>query len=421
MAVEVFFPRVDMDMSEGKIARWYVRDGDTVTKGQVVFEIETDKATMEIEASADGVIQGIVGSVGETIQVGQVLAWILQSGESLPIDGPPSAGSALPHAALAAKPPQGLVAAVPKQPVRATPLARSMAREQGVELQTLRGSGQGGRIYAADLARPNSTPPVPVQANAGLHLQWFARQGGIPLVLLHGFGSDLGSWRPLATLLADISIVGLDLPNHGKSARAEIRSLGDVARAALARLDAEGIGAMHLMGHSLGGGAALAMAGLLKDRLRSLTLLAPVGLGPEINNDFIRGILRASREESLRPWLAQLFGNAGLLSASFVATAMQQLASEDRRAALAGMAETLFPDGTQAVQLRDQLLGLAMPVKVVWGSLDRVVPIHQAHGLPGSVALHVLAGVGHLPQVEATELMLALVRQQMTAGASGKL
>ena len=58
MASEVIMPRVDMDMAEGKIAYWYVKNGDTVTKGQPLFDIETDKATMEVEAHADGIVKG---------------------------------------------------------------------------------------------------------------------------------------------------------------------------------------------------------------------------------------------------------------------------------------------------------------------------------------------------------------------------
>jgi pyruvate dehydrogenase E2 component (dihydrolipoamide acetyltransferase) len=87
MAVELILPRVDMDMSEGKIAHWYVKNGDTVTKGQVVFEIETDKATMEIDAAADGIVQGIDGVVGVTMPVGQIVGWILQPGEAIPTAG----------------------------------------------------------------------------------------------------------------------------------------------------------------------------------------------------------------------------------------------------------------------------------------------------------------------------------------------
>ncbi len=428
MAAEVILPRVDMDMTEGKIALWHVANGDTVAKGQVIFEMETDKATMEVEASADGVIHGIEHNAGLAVPVGQVVAWISHSGESAPSAAVPSVAAphltALPpaarepivtHAAIA-----GSTGAENK--LRATPLARSIARGQGIELGTIQGSGPGGRIYAGDLAHldaptPTTTPTAAGDAN-DLHLHWFARHGSTPLVMLHGFASDLGSWRPLVGQLAGVSALGIDLPGHGKSARIAAHNFGELARVVVARLDAEGIGQVHLLGHSMGGAAALSMVGLLKSRLRSLTLLAPAGFGAEINGAFIHGLLRATREESLRPWLAQLFGSAAGLSASFVATTLQQLRSQEKRETLQAMADMFFPDGTQAECLSDRLAGLEQPVKIVWGTLDRVIARPTTLDLPGNVALHTFPGVGHLPQVEAVSLLSALVRQQIAAASS---
>jgi pyruvate dehydrogenase E2 component (dihydrolipoamide acetyltransferase) len=285
------------------------------------------------------------------------------------------------------------------------------------------GSGERGRIHAADLASLTATaPPRAAQTidQQGLHLQWFTRGSDAPLVLLHGFGSELGSWRPLLAHLKGIPALGIDLPAHGKSPAIAVEGFDALAQALLARLDAESVGPLHLVGHSLGGGAALALAGLLGHRLRSLTLLAPAGFGPEIHGGFVQGLLRAQGEASLRPWLALLFGDdATRLDGSFVATAAQQLRSADRRAGMAALAEQLFPDGTQAESLRSRLGALdQVPTRIVWGAQDRIAPPHQADGLPGFVALHRLPGIGHLPQVEAAALLATLLRQQIAAGAS---
>jgi pimeloyl-ACP methyl ester carboxylesterase len=282
-------------------------------------------------------------------------------------------------------------------------------------LNKVSGSGPDGRVLAADLAGAKRAA-APASTGA-LNLNWFSRHEGAPLVLLHGFGTSQGSWRVLADQLRDLPVLGIDLPNHGKSPRAEVPDFAAVALAVLDRLDSEGINEVHLLGHSMGGGTALALTGLLGSRLRSLTLLAPAGLGPEINGAFIDGILRANSEASLRPWLVQLFGDASRLSGSFVATALQELGNETKRAGLAAMAASLLPDGTQAESLRSRLDGLVIPVKLLWGTLDRVLPMHQAAGLPGNVALHTLTAIGHLPQIEAAPLVAALVRQQFGASA----
>ncbi len=433
MATEVILPRVDMDMTEGKIAQWYVHNGDPVSKGQVIFEIETDKATMEIEATADGVLQGSDGATDVVLPVGHVVGWILQPGEAIPADHA-AAPTPLDGAAPAAEEPvaatparSGMTtdavtrqgAGDPTRVLRATPLARSMARAQGADLLAVNGTGPGGRVLARDLPQSKTRTPHAAAAAGALHLHWFNRGTGVPLVLLHGFGTSTGSWRPLAQQLGDVPVLGIDLPNHGKSPRAVVADLDAVARLLLARLDQEGIESLHLAGHSMGGGAAIALAPLLQQRLRSLTLLAPLGLGPQINGAFIAGMLRATRLESLQPWLALLFGDATRLSASFAATAWSELESADARAALTTMAQDLLPDGTQAGSLRDRLADLAAPVKLIWGTHDQIVPPQHAAGVPGAVALHLLPGVGHLPQVEAVTVVAQLLRQQLAAGNAG--
>ncbi|MDO9402700.1 MAG: acetoin dehydrogenase dihydrolipoyllysine-residue acetyltransferase subunit [Polaromonas sp.] len=452
MATELILPRVDMDMSEGKIAHWYVKNGDTVTKGQVVFEIETDKATMEIDAPADGIVQGIDSEIGVMMPVGQIVGWILKAGETLPTAGaaatepaavqetPSSASveasvgqaSTLTSSSSSSPLPVETTASAGTAPLRATPLARTLAREQGIDLGAIRGSGPDGRIVAGDLPASGAKAATPSAPKSGsgdaghsLHAQWFngkpaatiKTSGTAPVVLLHGFGTSLGSWRPLSLELKELPLLGIDLPNHGKSPRIATPDLASVAGAVLKRLDEEGVTDLHLVGHSMGGGTALALSGLLGARLRSLTLIAPAAMGPEINGAFVQGLVRASRAESLRPWLAQLFGDASRLSGSFVATAWKELESAERRAALADMADRLLPDCTQAELLRDRLDALTVPVKVIWGTLDRVVPHHQSANLPGAVALHTLAGIGHLPQVEATPLVAVLLRQQVAAGS----
>ena len=85
MPVEIILPRVDMDMASGKIAKWYAKDGDTVQKGAVLFDLETSKAAMEIEAPASGVLRGVKAAIGEDIPVGQVLGWIYAPGEAFSV------------------------------------------------------------------------------------------------------------------------------------------------------------------------------------------------------------------------------------------------------------------------------------------------------------------------------------------------
>ena len=428
MATEVIMPRVDMDMTEGKIAFWYVKNGDAVTKGQVIFEIETDKATMEVDSPVAGTIAGIQGTIGESILVGTNLGWILAEGELLAVQKPDIAEEPtkeqLPDKLAVSDTAPVVVTQVPVEKftadpssLLATPLARSLAHTQGIDLLSISGSGPNGRVQGADVMQASATKASTTTAGKGeafdLHLNWIVQAKGVPLVLLHGFGADQGGWRNLASLIKGVPIIGIDLPNHGKSKSSAIGSLEDVAAAVVSRLDKEGVQEFHLLGHSMGGATAMAMISMVTHRLKSLTLLAPAGLGADINGDFVDGLCRANSEASLKPWLAELFHDERLLTSSFVATAYKQLESPQKREGLRAMANALMPDGTQATSKRAALENLTVPTKVIWGTNDRIIPLKHANGLPGRVALHVLKNVGHLSYIEASDIVAALLVEQL--------
>lgn len=169
MAIEVILPKVDMDMDHGSISKWHVRDGDTVKKGQAVFEIETDKSAMEIESPGDGVIKIANVNEGEAIAIGTVVAMIYGAGEAVkafaasPTVTPAKAGAELTTEATASKPGPDLRqdgrGGNAEKP-RATPLARRLAKQAGVILGAVNGSGPRGRITSADVQKAQTSKPV---------------------------------------------------------------------------------------------------------------------------------------------------------------------------------------------------------------------------------------------------------------------
>ncbi|WPZ15538.1 pyruvate dehydrogenase complex dihydrolipoamide acetyltransferase [Nitratireductor rhodophyticola] len=162
MAVEVILPKVDMDMSTGRISSWHVEEGAVVKKGDLLFEIETDKAAMEIDSPAAGIVRNITGKEGVDIAVGEVVAWIYEEGEAVadaPASAPAEAAAEVPAKAEAPAPVEAAapVAAAPaataetSSGVRASPLARRLAKEAGLDLSAIAGSGPKGRIVKADV------------------------------------------------------------------------------------------------------------------------------------------------------------------------------------------------------------------------------------------------------------------------------
>ena len=166
MPIEILMPALSPTMEEGTLAKWLVKEGDTVSSGDLMAEIETDKATMEFEAVDEGVVGKIMIAEGsEGVKVNTVIAVLLEDGESVDDIGSAAApAAAAPVADTPAAAPTAAVAPAPAAPVAkdgnrvfASPLARRIAANKGLDLSTMTGSGPRGRIVKADVE--NATAP----------------------------------------------------------------------------------------------------------------------------------------------------------------------------------------------------------------------------------------------------------------------
>jgi pyruvate dehydrogenase E2 component (dihydrolipoamide acetyltransferase) len=172
MAIELKMPALSPTMEEGTLAKWLVKEGDTVAAGDVLAEIETDKATMEFEAVDEGTVTKILVAEGtDEVKVGTVIALIAGEGEeaaapppkpaAAPAPAPPSRGiNPVQHSELSAPKADGGAR------VKASPLARRLAGQKGIDLASLAGSGPGGRIVKADVEGGGTAAPAPAPASA---------------------------------------------------------------------------------------------------------------------------------------------------------------------------------------------------------------------------------------------------------------
>jgi pyruvate dehydrogenase E2 component (dihydrolipoamide acetyltransferase) len=180
MPTEILMPALSPTMEEGTLAKWLVKEGDTVKSGDILAEIETDKATMEFEAVDEGVIGKILVPAGtEGVKVNVAIAVLLEDGESAADIGTPAPAAAPAAAAPAAAPVAAAPAAAPApaapkaasgERIFASPLARRIAAQKGLDLAALAGSGPRGRIVKADVegatAAPKAAAPAPAAAPA---------------------------------------------------------------------------------------------------------------------------------------------------------------------------------------------------------------------------------------------------------------
>ena len=161
MATNVYMEALSPTMEEGRVVKWHKREGDAVKTGETLAEVETDKAVMDLIARADGVLRQVTAAEGQTVPVGKVVAVILGPGDTsvpAPASAPPAPPAPPPRPAVAATTGSGERGAVPSAPVqadatrvKASPLARRIAKEAGVDLKLVTGTGPGGRVTKRDL------------------------------------------------------------------------------------------------------------------------------------------------------------------------------------------------------------------------------------------------------------------------------
>jgi pyruvate dehydrogenase E2 component (dihydrolipoamide acetyltransferase) len=178
MATSVVMPALEMAQETGKIVSWVKKEGDTIKKGEILLEVETDKAVVEIEAAADGVLAAVKSQAGDVVPVGTTIAWILKPGEPVPTETAPAAPAARtmteqPRPAAPAATPASAASTPPASAgadVKISPKARRLASEKGVDITRVRGTGPDGVITTEDVlaaeAQAAAPPPAEVAAVA---------------------------------------------------------------------------------------------------------------------------------------------------------------------------------------------------------------------------------------------------------------
>jgi pyruvate dehydrogenase E2 component (dihydrolipoamide acetyltransferase) len=156
MAHSIVMPALEMAQETGKLISWRIKEGEAIAKGAPLLDVETDKAVVEIESPADGILAGVKAHAGDVIPVGQTIAWIVNPGEKPPVEEASSASgrrmdSQPTPAAAAVSSAVATTSSAPASNARISPKARRLAKEHGVDLSLVRGTGGEGEIQAEDI------------------------------------------------------------------------------------------------------------------------------------------------------------------------------------------------------------------------------------------------------------------------------
>ena len=365
----IVMPKWGLAMQEGMLAAWHVEEGAEVKKGDEIADIETSKIANAFESPISGKLRKILVTGGETVPVGALLGVVADAAVS-----DAEIGSFVDDF----------------QAKFAEQLAASAA-DTGPEPETVEAAGQ--RIRYLEVGEGE----------------------GPPIILIHGYGGDLNNFLFNQPPLAEQhKTYAIDLPGHGGSTKdvgeASIQSL---AHSVLAFMDAKSIAKAHLVGHSMGGGVCLHLALDHADRVASATLLAPAGLGPEASMEYINGFIDASRRKKLEPVLQMLVAKPEMVTGDMIEDVLKFKRLDGVDAALKKLRDTVFAGGKQAVSLRDRLGSATVPMQVIWGQQDQILPVGHADGLPDKIEVTRFADAGHLVHMEKSaevnEAILGLV------------
>ena len=441
MATILSMPKWGLAMKTGRVVEWLKRQGEPVQQGEPIVEIESEKATNEVEAPTTGILRSIVVPEGERTAVSEPIAVIAALGEELSdeqiaallhedaeIRRQKAEALLKPRAAPKAAPAatSGLRAAVGTGGrVNASPAARRLAQELSVDLSSVVGTGPGGMIgredvqRAAEEAKAASTEVEEKDVDVGgiaTHYLIAGPANARHVIFVHGLGGAIATWSLNLPAFAErFRICALDLVGAGSSAKP---ATADYSVPALAEflahfLDALGPDWQHvsIIGHSLGGATALAFAERYPERVERLVLVDSAGLGPEIDNTVLDLVRSDPTPEHIQQELACFFAHPGMVQQALVEQLYQQRIQPGAREALLSTSDAAFGGGRQRIDLSNAIAAQPRPVLIVWGDKDAVIPVSHAQrtGRTWQSRVKIFANCGHCPHIERADEFNQLV------------
>lgn len=243
--------------------------------------------------------------------------------------------------------------------------------------------------------------------------------GTTAMVLLHGFGGGCDDWYDIQPDLSrDGLVLAYDLPGHGRSlAHAAAGNASAMAKAILADLAERGVERVHVAGFSMGGAVACLMGLRAPDRVASLTLLAPGGFGPFINGPLLHRFATPATADELRAAMNDMAAPGYAFETKYVAALAALRGIPGQPAILDKIWGMIARDSKQGEIPRATLATLSMPVTVVWGTVDPMLPYSQSENLPAAFELVTLPGAGHMLPVEARKAVTAAIRKTVRRAA----
>ncbi len=428
MPTLVKMPKWGLTMTAGTVTDWLRDEGAEIEEGDPLLTVETEKAVNDVEAPAAGVLLKIVAAVGSEVPVSGPIAVIAAPDETLSEEEiaslvaaahPQGAGAraggggdghrAVREARAAARDDSGRV--------NASPAARKLARDLGIDLAGIPATGPGGRITSEDVERAANDQADTGEVREDVVVLGDGRSisylmagppAATPLVFLHGLGGSRATWENLlGGLVERHRVVACDLPGHGLSDKpasdATDYSITGLALAIQETLTSLKLMPCILVGHSLGGAVAMQIALEQADQVTGLILVDSAGLGEEINPELLNLVDAEPSSENTRRLLELFYEDQRLVLDRGVEEMHQGRWRPGAAEAERAVAASAFSRDGQQTGLPARLSELQAPTLLIFGLEDRVIPADHAFAAARVIPdawIKLMPGIGHVPQVE---------------------
>lgn len=352
----VTIPKWGLSMEEGMLLEWHVEEGDYISIADEVVDIETSKVTNTVDSAHAGILRRKTANLGETYSCGTLIAVIAEEGVS------------------------------------------ESAIDEFVTNFTI--TSISGK-YEVDEDKYQSQKSV-VRGKELRYLQMgeSSSRNSDPVLFIHGYAGDLNNWLFIQPKLSVSRITyAIDLPGHGASTKdiSGLEELPCFAELLFSFLDHLGLQKVRLVAHSMGSIIALDMARSEPDRIVSMSLLNPAGIGFAVNKYFLAGLISSKTRRDVSRILKMLFANPNLVSREMVDDLLKYKRLDGVEAVLSLLADKLdIEDQSSHVAFRD----ISMPVQLICGEADEIIRIDEKLGLPDNIEFTRLLNVGHMPHLE---------------------
>lgn len=348
-------PKWGLSMKEGSILRWIKSNGDTVSKGDMILEIETEKVVNEMESPEDGKILKICASEGDTVPVGSIIAVCAKNDAS-------------------------------SEEVNS--FIEQFNSNFKAEVNTNEDEeDKNEKIKISDL-EINFMKNINSKKNN--------------ILFIHGFGGDLNNWMFNQNELSEnFNTYAIDLPGHGISEKnIHTATLDELANLISSFCNENNIESVNLVGHSFGAGISIKTASLNPALINSLTLISPIGLGKEIDSTYLENFINAESRRDLKKEISKLYFNSEIITRDMLNEVLKFLRIDNVQKTLSKIQNEIIINGEQKNDLIDEINSMKIPVCVIWGKEDQIIPSNHHQVLNDNIKIIIENNCGHMAHIE---------------------